>query len=112
MDIGGGPAWLPRTWTGCGPWRPSLPCSSRRPASESPCWSRPNEYARTPPDTGRRSWNGLDTDPAHENSAKQNVLAAAEGDMAVAQRAWSEAGLPETGAVSVSQLVDALERLS
>ncbi|MGW8777578.1 hypothetical protein ACWGNM_05845 [Streptomyces sp. NPDC055796] len=51
---------------------------------------------------------GLDTDPVHENSAKQNVLAAAEGDTAVAQRAWSEAGLPEAGAVSVRQLADAL----
>ncbi|MFF3863234.1 hypothetical protein [Streptomyces sp. NPDC002209] len=54
---------------------------------------------------------GLDTDPVHENNAKQNVLAAAKGDTAVAQRAWSEARLPEAGAVSVKQLVDALARL-
>ncbi|MET9888488.1 hypothetical protein ABZZ20_36320 [Streptomyces sp. NPDC006430] len=44
---------------------------------------------------------GLDTDPIHENSAKQNVLAAAEGDTATAQQAWSQAGLPDSGAVSV-----------
>ncbi|MEW2417501.1 hypothetical protein AB0953_27790 [Streptomyces sp. NPDC046866] len=54
---------------------------------------------------------GLDTDPIHENSAKQNVLAAAEGDTAAAQQAWSAAGLPESGAVSVRQLADALARL-
>ncbi|MFD5417568.1 hypothetical protein ACFWJT_06020 [Streptomyces sp. NPDC127069] len=54
---------------------------------------------------------GLDTDPIHENSAKQNVLAAAEGDTAVAQHAWAEAGLPESGSVTVRQLADALARL-
>lgn len=54
---------------------------------------------------------GLDTDPVHENSAKQNVLAAAEGDTALAQHAWSQACLPESGAVSVRQLTDALARL-
>ncbi|MET9323893.1 hypothetical protein ABZX75_27505 [Streptomyces sp. NPDC003038] len=54
---------------------------------------------------------GVDTDPVHENSAKQNVLAAAGGDTAVAQRAWSQAGPPESGSVSVRQLADALARL-
>ncbi|MER5728958.1 hypothetical protein ABT084_11600 [Streptomyces sp. NPDC002138] len=54
---------------------------------------------------------GPDTDPVHEHSAKQDVLAAAEGDTSVAQLAWSEAGLPESGAVSVTQLADALNRL-
>ncbi len=54
---------------------------------------------------------GPDTDPIHENSAKQNVLAAAEGDTAVAQQAWTEAGLPDSGSVTVRQLADALARL-
>ncbi|MEU5810732.1 hypothetical protein [Streptomyces sp. NPDC047718] len=53
---------------------------------------------------------GLGTDPVHENSAKQNVLAAGEGDTATAQQAWP-AGLPDSGAVSVRQLADALARL-
>ncbi|MEU8434115.1 hypothetical protein AB0F18_14545 [Streptomyces sp. NPDC029216] len=51
---------------------------------------------------------GVDTDPIPDNSAKQNVLAAAEGDTGVAQQAWQQAGLPESGAVSVRQLADAL----
>ncbi|MFD9338159.1 hypothetical protein ACFWBF_27725 [Streptomyces sp. NPDC060028] len=32
---------------------------------------------------------GVDTDPVPENSAKQNVLAAAEGDTGVALQAWA-----------------------
>ncbi|CAL9673290.1 hypothetical protein SUDANB176_07573 (plasmid) [Streptomyces sp. enrichment culture] len=54
---------------------------------------------------------GPDTDPVHENSAKENVLAAAEGDTDAARRAWLDAGLPETGSVSVRQLAAALAKL-
>ncbi|MER5302155.1 hypothetical protein ABT039_22230 [Streptomyces lasiicapitis] len=54
---------------------------------------------------------GLDTDPVSETGAKENVLAAAEGDKEAARRAWSDAGLPETGSVSVRQLADALAQL-
>lgn len=54
---------------------------------------------------------GPDTDPVHENSAKENVLAAAEGDTDAARRAWLEAGLPETGSVTVLQLAAALAKL-
>ncbi|MFD8978426.1 hypothetical protein [Streptomyces sp. NPDC059564] len=55
--------------------------------------------------------HGLDTDPVQEHSAKENVLAAAEGDKEAARRAWQEAGLPESGSVSIHQLVDALARV-
>ncbi|UQA90570.1 hypothetical protein [Streptomyces halobius] len=55
--------------------------------------------------------HGPDTDPIHENSAKANVLAAAEGDKDAARRAWLDAELPETGSVSVRQLADALSYL-
>ncbi|QKV98227.1 hypothetical protein HUT19_41645 (plasmid) [Streptomyces sp. NA02950] len=55
--------------------------------------------------------HGPDTDPIHEHSAKDNVLAAAEGDKDAARRAWQDAGLPETGSVSVSQLAAALAQL-
>jgi hypothetical protein len=51
---------------------------------------------------------GPDTDPVHEHSAKENVLAAAEGDTDAARRAWVAAGLPESGSVSVTQLAAAL----
>jgi hypothetical protein len=51
---------------------------------------------------------GSDTDPVHEHSAKENVLAAAEGDIDAARRAWVVAGLPESGSVSITQLVAAL----
>ncbi|MFJ8810787.1 hypothetical protein [Streptomyces sp. NPDC102490] len=54
---------------------------------------------------------GSDTDPVHEHSAKENLLAAAEGDKEAARRAWIEAGLPETGSVSVRQLSESLGRL-
>ncbi|MFC8570813.1 hypothetical protein ACFUIW_34155 [Streptomyces sp. NPDC057245] len=54
---------------------------------------------------------GPDTDPVHEHSAKENVLAAAEGDTDAARRAWLDAGLPETGSVSVHQLAAALAKL-
>ncbi|MCX5528750.1 hypothetical protein OG342_38880 [Streptomyces bobili] len=55
---------------------------------------------------------GPDTDPVHENSAKENVLAAADGDREAARRAWTEAKLPETGSVSANQLADALAELA
>ncbi|MCX2927394.1 hypothetical protein [Streptomyces sp. NEAU-W12] len=51
---------------------------------------------------------GPDTDPVHEHGAKENVLAAAEGDKESARRAWLEAGLPESGSVTVRQLAGAL----
>ncbi|MFI8093799.1 hypothetical protein ACIF9R_36775 [Streptomyces sp. NPDC086080] len=54
---------------------------------------------------------GPDTDPIHENSAKENVLTAAEGDRDAAGRAWREAGLPAGGSVSAIQLGAALARL-
>lgn len=54
---------------------------------------------------------GPDTDPVHEHSAKENVLAAAEGDKEAARQAWQEAGLPETGSVTVRQLAEALNLL-
>ncbi|MDX3165786.1 hypothetical protein PV516_18550 [Streptomyces scabiei] len=54
---------------------------------------------------------GPDTDPIHEHSAKDNVLAAAEGDKDAARRAWSDAGLPDAGSVSALQLADALGKL-
>ncbi|MFE7814500.1 hypothetical protein ACFU5P_21595 [Streptomyces sp. NPDC057433] len=55
---------------------------------------------------------GPDTDPVHEHGAKENVLAAAEGDKESARRAWLEAGLPETGSVTVRRLAEALALLS
>ncbi|MCQ4200366.1 hypothetical protein M4J06_003919 [Streptomyces coelicoflavus] len=55
--------------------------------------------------------HGTDTDPVHEHSAKENLLAAAEGDKEAARRAWTEAGLPETGSVTARQLSEALSRL-
>ncbi|MFF8279997.1 hypothetical protein ACF05T_28520 [Streptomyces lateritius] len=55
--------------------------------------------------------HGPDTDPVHENSAKDNVLALAEGDKELARHAWLDAGLPESGSVTVRQLADALDRL-
>ncbi|WP_435058366.1 hypothetical protein [Streptomyces sp. bgisy060] len=55
--------------------------------------------------------HGPDTDPIHGNSAKENVLAAAEGDTDAARRAWQDAGLPETGSVSARQLADAMSHL-
>ncbi|MFF5447104.1 hypothetical protein [Streptomyces sp. NPDC012888] len=55
--------------------------------------------------------HGPDTDPVPENSAKENVLTAAEGDKAAARRAWLDAGLPETGSVSVRQLAEAVARI-
>ncbi|UQA90567.1 hypothetical protein [Streptomyces halobius] len=55
--------------------------------------------------------HGPDTEPIHENSAKENVLAAAEGDKDAARRAWLDAGLSETGSVSARQLADALSHL-
>ncbi|WP_159039696.1 hypothetical protein [Streptomyces sp. TP-A0356] len=36
------------------------------------------------------------------------MLAAAEGDIDAARRAWVVAGLPESGSVSITQLVAAL----
>ena len=54
---------------------------------------------------------GPDTDPVHEHGAKENVLAAAEGDKESARQAWLEAGLPETGSVTVRQLAEALAQL-
>lgn len=54
---------------------------------------------------------GPDTDPVHEHSAKENVLAAAEGDKESARQAWLEAGLPESGSVTVRQLAEALAQL-
>ncbi|MEU4038692.1 hypothetical protein [Streptomyces collinus] len=55
--------------------------------------------------------HGPDTDPIHPNSAKENVLTAAEGDKDAARRAWLDANLPETGSVSARQLADALAQL-
>ncbi|MFJ2752801.1 hypothetical protein [Streptomyces sp. NPDC087297] len=55
--------------------------------------------------------HGPDTDPVPVNSAKDNLLAAADGDKDAARRAWIEAGLPEAGSVSVSQLAAVLSRL-
>ncbi|MCZ0983933.1 hypothetical protein O1L60_45035 [Streptomyces diastatochromogenes] len=55
--------------------------------------------------------HGPDTDPIHENAAKENVLAAAEGDKDAARRAWQDAELPDTGSVSVRQLATALSHL-
>ncbi|WP_217163341.1 hypothetical protein [Streptomyces sp. AC512_CC834] len=55
--------------------------------------------------------HGPDTDPVHEHSAKENLLAAAEGDKDSARRAWIEADLPETGSVSARQLSGTLARL-
>ncbi|MFF2571190.1 hypothetical protein [Streptomyces sp. NPDC058084] len=55
--------------------------------------------------------HGPDNDPIHENTAKENVLAAAEGDKEAARRAWLDAGLPETGSVSARQLANALSHL-
>jgi hypothetical protein len=54
---------------------------------------------------------GPDTDPVHEHSAKENLLATAEGDKETACRARIEAGLPESGSVSARQLSEALARL-
>lgn len=55
--------------------------------------------------------HGPDTDPIHENSAKENVLAAAEGDKDAARRAWLDAGLPDGTSVTPRQLADALSHL-
>jgi hypothetical protein len=55
--------------------------------------------------------HGPDTDPIHEHNAKENVLAAAEGDKEAARVAWVEAGLPASGSVSVRQLAEALGQL-
>lgn len=55
--------------------------------------------------------HGLDTEPIPENSAKENVLALAEGDKETARQAWLDADLPETGSVSPRQLAGALERV-
>ncbi|MFB7649432.1 hypothetical protein ACFC0S_15755 [Streptomyces sp. NPDC056084] len=55
--------------------------------------------------------HGPDNDPIHEHAAKDNVLAAAEGDKEAARRAWQDAGLPDTGSVSVGQLATALSHL-
>ncbi|WP_333745700.1 hypothetical protein [Streptomyces sp. IBSBF 2950] len=54
---------------------------------------------------------GPDTEPIHENSAKENVLAAAENDREAALRAWHDAGLPTSGSVSATQLGAALAQL-
>ncbi|MEU3399462.1 hypothetical protein [Streptomyces filamentosus] len=54
---------------------------------------------------------GPDTDPIHETVAKENLVAAAEGDKEAARNAWQEAGLPDKGSVSPRQLADALARL-
>ncbi len=43
------------------------------------------------------------------NTAKKMVLQEAGGDVARAQQAWTAAGLPETGPVSVGQLEQARE---
>ncbi|WP_435245143.1 hypothetical protein [Streptomyces tendae] len=55
--------------------------------------------------------HGADTDPIHGNAAKDNLLAAAEGDKEAARRAWQDAGLPDAGSVSVRQLAEALSHL-
>ncbi|MER6253548.1 hypothetical protein ABT224_19555 [Streptomyces sp. NPDC001584] len=55
--------------------------------------------------------HGPDTDPVPVNSAKDNLLAAADGDKDAARQAWIEAGLPEAGSVSASQLAAVLTRL-
>jgi hypothetical protein len=54
---------------------------------------------------------GLDTGSVHENSAKESVPAAAEGDKESARQALIEADLPETGSVTVGQLAEALAQL-
>ncbi|MFZ3475399.1 hypothetical protein ACODT3_43205 [Streptomyces sp. 4.24] len=55
--------------------------------------------------------HGPDTDPVPVNSAKDNLLAAADGDKDTARRTWIDAGLPETGSVSVGQLAGVLARV-
>ncbi|MEU7031586.1 hypothetical protein AB0A60_33425 [Streptomyces sp. NPDC046275] len=55
--------------------------------------------------------HGPDTDPIDEDSAKENILAAAEGDTTAASEAWQDACLPEKGSVSAEQLADAMALL-
>ncbi|MFD5878472.1 hypothetical protein [Streptomyces yangpuensis] len=55
--------------------------------------------------------HGPDTDPVPVNSAKDNLLAAADGDKDSARRTWADVGLPEAGSVSVTQLAGVLARL-
>lgn len=55
--------------------------------------------------------HGPDTDPIPVNSAKDNLLAAAEGDKDAARRAWLDASLPDTGSVTVGQLAAVLATL-
>lgn len=54
---------------------------------------------------------GADTDPVPEASAKQVLLEEAENDTAAARTAWAAASLPDSGSVTVHQLIDALGHL-
>ncbi|MFD6534915.1 hypothetical protein [Streptomyces goshikiensis] len=55
--------------------------------------------------------HGPDTDPVPVNSAKDNLLATADGDKDSARRIWADAGLPVAGSVSVAQLAGVLAGL-
>ncbi|MBI0311614.1 hypothetical protein JBF12_00895 [Streptomyces javensis] len=54
---------------------------------------------------------GVDTDPVPEASAKQVLVNEAEGDTDAARDAWDVAGLPDSGSVTVQQLIAALNHL-